>query len=1848
DGDIDFLGRIDHQVKIRGFRIELGEIEAALDGVPGVRECAVLVREDRPGNRRLVAYVVPVPALVPDSRLDGEALRGALQRDLPDYMVPSAFVLLDHLPLTSNGKVDRRALSALAAPEGGRAGDRGYVAPTDPVEELLAGIWAEVLGLDRVGIHDPFFALGGHSLLATRVVSRIRDTLGTEVPLRRLFEASTVAELAQVLRLAQSPQDARAPLARVPRDGAELLTSFAQQRLWFFDQLEPGSPAYNVPFAVRLTGEVEPALLARLFSEVVRRHEVLRTTFASRDGQPVQVIAPERPVPLPLVDLSHLPEREERALALASEEALRPFDLRQGPLLRLVLLRLEEREHLLLVTMHHIVSDGWSIGVLLREVAALHEGAPLPELPVQYADFAVWQRSWLQGAVLQQQLDHWRQRLAGAPRLLELPTDRPRPAVQTFRGASLPVVLAPSLSQAVAALCRREGVTHFMALLAAWSLLLGRHAGQDDVVVGSPVAGRSRREIEDLIGFFVNTLVLRTDLSGAPGFGQLLRRVRETALDAFAHQDVPFERLVEELVQERDLAISPLFQILFTLQNAPTGALRLPGLSLTLLDRETGVAQFDLSLTLTETPAGIVGGLEHNTDLFDCSTAVRLLTRFAALLEAAVADPDRSIGDLPLLLPAEQRQLTVWNDTAGLFPADLCVHELISSRTPDAVAVSFEGERLLYGELEEKAGRLARFLAQLGVGSDVLVGLCVERSPALLVGLLGVLKAGGAYVPLDPTHPRERLGTILEDAGISVLVTERALLDVLPPHGARVVLLDELTLNVGAGLAPAREGVNPAPASPTPSLVVHPENLAYVIYTSGSTGRPKGVGVRHRGVVNYLSTMAVRPGLTAGDVMMAVTTLSFDIAVTELLLPLTVGARIELVSRETAGDPALLAAALETATCMQATPATWTMLVESGWQPKPGLKALCGGEALPRALADKLLSKVDELWNVYGPTETTVWSACHRLTPGEGQVPLGLPLGNTTLHLLGRWGELVPVNAAGELLIGGEGLARGYHGRPDLTAERFVPGAGGSRLYRTGDLARRLPDGTLEYLGRIDFQVKVRGFRIELGEVEAVLGSHPEVRESVVVARDGRLVAYVVARGEAQDLREHLRDRLPEYMVPSAFVFLEAFPLTPSGKVDRKALPAPEISRGSDGEYAAPSNPTEELLAGIWAEVLGLDRVGVRDSFFSLGGHSLLATRVVSRIRETFGVEVPLRRLFEAPTVAGLARVVRQEGATQAPPILRVPRDTPEDGLPLSFAQQRLWVIDQLEPGNPAYNLPYAVRLAGEVDPGLLERTFAAVVRRHEVLRTTFASREGLPAQVVGDRRPELPIVDLSHLPDREERALRLAREEALRPFDLQRGPLLRLTLVRLSGQDHLLLVTMHHIVSDGWSIGVLLREVAAFHEGAPRPELPVQYADFAVWQRSWLQGAVLQEQLDHWRQRLAGAPRLLELPTDRPRPAVQTFRGALRPVVLAPSLSQAVAALCRRAGATPFMALLAAWSLLLGRHAGQDDVVVGSPIAGRNRREVEDLIGFFVNTLVLRTDLSGSPGFGDLLGWVRETALDAFAHQDVPFERLVEELVQERDLAISPLFQVFFTLQNAPSGALRLPGLSLTLLDREGGVAQFDLSLSLIETPAGITGVLEHNTDLFDGSTAERLTARFAALLEAAVADPDRSIGDLPLLLPAEQRQVTVWNDTAEPFPADLCVHELISSRMPDAVAVSFEGERLLYGELEERAGRLARSLAQLGVGPDVLVGLCVERSPALLVSLLGVLKAGGAYVPLDPTHPKERLGTILEDAGISVLVTERALLDVLPPHGARVVLLEEALTPDPSPNRPPAPPGE
>ncbi|NPC83010.1 non-ribosomal peptide synthase/polyketide synthase, partial [Pyxidicoccus fallax] len=1855
DGTLEYLGRIDFQVKLRGQRIELGEIEAALKQQPGVRDATVLVREDVPGNQRLVGYVVPTSG----HPLDPAALRSGLLRHLPEYMVPSAFVFLEVLPLTPNGKLDRKALPPPDAsnPSG------GFQAPRLPTEQQLANIMAALLRVERVGVDDSFFALGGHSLLATQLVSRIRATFGVELPLRAVFESPTLSGLSQRISALQGGGAAGHPaplLQSTPRSQA-LPLSFAQQRLWFIDQLDPGSVAYNLPAAVRLSGTLDVSALERALQALVARHESLRTTFATQDGEAVQRIHEASASPLPRVDLSTLPpeQREAEARRTFSEDARRPFDLARGPLLRTTLLRLEETEHVLLLTMHHIISDGWSTGVLVRELGAFYQAevsgtpASLPALPVQYAGYAAWQRDWLRGEVLDTQLGYWKRQLAGAPSLLELPTDRPRPATQNFRGANVPVVLSRQLSDELLAASQKHGVTPFMLLLAGFQALLHRYSGQDDIVVGSPIAGRTRAETEGLIGFFVNTLVLRARIAPRASFLSLLQQVRETTLGAYERQEVPFEKLVEELKPERSLSYTPLFQVMFTLQNTPTGTLELPGLRVRSVEPEDVPAKFDLNLTLAETPDGFMGVLQYATDLFDAPTVARMVEHLRTLLRSAVARPELPVASLPLMDEAEQHRLLVeWNDTAVTFSEGGCVHERISAqaaRTPDAVAAVSDSGSLTYAQLEARSDLLASHLRQLGVRPGTLVALCMERSLELPVALLAILKAGGAYVPLDPAYPRERLAFMLQDTAAPVLLTQQHLRGLLP-DGPIVVCLD-----AGGNVMGGAEASGP-------SVQVSPHSAAYVIYTSGSTGQPKGTVISHRALANHMAWLVSTFSLSSSDRVLLKTPLSFDASVWECWAPLLVGAPLVLAPPEAHRDPAALLACVvrQRVTVLQVVPSMLRFMLEEGYLRRAThLRWLfCGGEALASELGPRLRAVLPEvrLVNLYGPTEVTIDSTFAEASGPESglTVPIGRPVANTRAYVLDARMQPVPTGVPGELYLGGVQLAHGYLNRPHLTAERFVPdalsGEAGARLYRTGDKVRWLDDGTLEYLGRIDFQVKLRGQRIELGEIEAALKQQPGVRDATVLVREDvpgnqRLVGYVVpvAEGsrETEALRSGLLRHLPEYMVPSTFVFLEALPLTPNGKLDRKALPPPEA--GGDS-FVAPSTPVQRQLASLWSDLLHAERVGIHDSFFSLGGHSLLATQLVSRVRTAFGVELPLRAVFESPTLSGLSQrisALQGGGAAghQAPPLLPAPRTGP---LPLSFAQQRLWFIDQLDPGSVAYNLPAAVRLSGTLDVSALERALQALIARHESLRTTFATQDGEAVQRIHEPASSpLPQVDLSTLPpeQREAEARRTFSEDSRRPFDLVRGPLLRTTLLRLEETEHVLLLTMHHIISDGWSTGVLVHELAAFYQaevsGTPAslPALPVQYADYAAWQRGWLRGEVLDAQLGYWKRQLSGAPPLLELPTDRPRPATQTFRGANVPVVLSHDLSEAVLAMCQRHGVTPFMLLLTAFQALLHRYSGQDDIVVGSPIAGRTRAETEGLIGFFVNTLVLRARVTPRASFLSLLQQVRETTLGAYEHQEVPFEKLVEELKPERSLSYSPLFQVMFALQNTPRGALEMRGLSLRSLAPEDSPAKFDLDLGLAQTPEGFAGVLQYSTALFDAATATRMVEHLLTLLRAALAHPEQPLASLPLMDEAEQRRLLgEWNATVAPFPADASVHDLFSaqaSRTPEALAAVSDSGSLTYAELETRSGLLASHLRQLGVRPGTLVALCMERSLELPVALLAILKAGGAYVPLDPAYPRERLAFMLQDTAAPILLTQQHLRGLLP-EGPAVVCLD------------------
>ncbi|WP_345144775.1 amino acid adenylation domain-containing protein, partial [Dactylosporangium darangshiense] len=1805
DGRIAFLGRADDQVKVRGHRIEPAEIQAALLAHPAVA-AAIVVADGQAAQRRLVAYLVPADA---DAGIPAVAeLRAFLSARLPEPMIPAVYVEMAAIPLTPNGKLDRAALPGAdsARPDLADA----YVAPQGPAQQALAEIWAAVLGADRIGIHDNFFELGGHSLLATQVVSRVRAAFEVEVPVAALFDTPTVAGLAAAIDAA-APGVVAPPIVPVGRDGL-LPLSFAQQRLWFLAQLEPGSVEYNTPVSMHFSGVLDVDALAGALGALVGRHEVLRTRLvAGEDGVPYQVIDPA-PVrfDLPVVDFSGESDPVVAARAWLLVDGRVPFDLAVGPLFRATLLRVSADEHVVALAKHHVVSDEWSAAVLRRELEVLYAGGELPALPVQYADFAVWQRQWLSGAVLEAELGFWREALTGAP-VLELPTDRPRPAVRSVDGAVLEFAVPAEVMAGLRRVARDAGASMFMTLLGAFSVLLGRYSGQDDVVVGTPIANRNRAEIEGLIGFFVNTLVLRTDLSGDPTFGELLGRVRERTLAAYAHQDVPFEHLVDALDVHRDRSRSPLFQVLF---NYVTGEDGQPAPD----EARAVAALYDLTLVVAESADGLAGAVEFATALFDEATMHRLIGHLQLVLAAVAAAPDAALSGLALMSPPEfaTPAPVTWDGISG-------VHELIAGwaeSDPSAVAVQAGEVSLTYGELWDRAGRLAGWLRSAGVGAESVVGVAVERGVDLVVAVLGVWRAGGAYLALDPGYPADRLAFMVADAGVGVLVGHRSVAAEL------------------AGLVPAvcwlDEPIQAVPVGPVPVVA---GQAACVIYTSGSTGVAKAVVVPHAVLLGVLGGwMRAHFGDAERLRWLSVASASFDVFTGDVVRALGSGGTLVLgaVGLQLSVGEWCAVLAGQRVEAMEVAPRYADALVahlEDTGTVLDGLRLLVVTTDVWRLEAAARARQVLDarVLTAYGVTEAGIDSTFAELGGGVGPAPVGGALPGTRLYVLDAFLRPVPIGVPGELFIGGSGVTRGYLGRAELTASRFVADPfGGGRLYRSGDVVRWRADGTLEFLGRNDAQVKVRGYRIEPGEVEHVLRAHPEVRDAVVVADAGgeRLVAYVVP-GVVEGLRGWLRERLPEFMVPSVFVELAGLPLTPNGKVDRAGLGGARVAL--TGGFVAPVGPVQEVLAGIWAELLGVERVGAADDFFDLGGHSLLATQVVSRVRVVFGVEVPVAALFDAPTVAGLAAVV--DGAAPgevAPAIVPVDRDGP---LPLSFAQQRLWFLNQLEPDSPEYNTPTAIHLDGEVDVPALATALGGLVARHEVLRTRLvAGEDGVPYQVI-DPAPErfdLPVVDLTGEPDPVAAAQAWLDADAVVPFDLATGPLFRVALVRVMPEQHVLSLAMHHVVSDEWSAGILQRELEALYAGAELPALPVQYADFAVWQRRWLTGEVLDRQLRFWRERLDGLP-VLELPTDRPRPPLHSSEGAALEFTVPADVANGLRAVAQGAGASMFMTMQSALAVLLGRYSGQDDIVVGAPIANRNRAEIEGLIGFFVNTLVLRTDLSGDPTFAELLGRVRASTLDAYAHQDLPFEQLVDALDVDRDRSRTPLFQVLFNYLT--DGGEADPQ---ELLVPRVVPAKFDLSVVLAPSGSGFVGSVKYSTVLFDAERMVRLVGHFVELLSAVAAAPDRPLSLVAVLTGAERRQLERWNDTAAAVPAAGGVHELIGERVaadPHAVAVRCGDVVLTYGELWQRSELLASQLRRLGVASDSVVGLCVGRGVEFVVAVLAVWRAGGAYLPLDPNYPVERLAFMVADGGASVVLGQRPVAAELAAAGVAVTWLED-----------------
>ncbi|WP_034484982.1 non-ribosomal peptide synthetase [Actinomadura oligospora] len=1828
DGRLVFAGRADDQVKIRGFRVEPGEVEAVLAAHDAVTQVAVIVREDRPGDKRLVAYL-PSGGDGPDGPdgPDAEELRRFAAERLPAHLVPAAFVVLGELPVTANGKLDRAALPAPDIAVTASARD-----PRTAVEEIVCGLFAEVLGLERVGPDDGFFDLGGDSLQAMRLVARVRAVLDAEITIRGLFAAPTPAGVAGQARENGAGRPAPAPRERPERTPL----SFAQTRMWFLNRLEGAGPLYNVPLALRLRGELDVPALEAALGDVADRHETLRTVFPDVDGVPYQrVLTGDAGRPKLIV----LRTAEEEVAARVADTTGRGFDVAAEPPWRAELLEISPVERMLVMVVHHIAADGWSMGALARDLstayAARRDGrAPEWEpLPVQYADYALWQREVFGGeddpdSLISAQLDHWLTALAGLPSELALPYDRPRPAVPSHRGGRVAFEIDAAAHARLLDVARRGRATLFMVVQSALAVLLSRLGAGDDIPVGTAVAGRGDAALDPLVGFFINTLVLRADVAGDPAFLDLLGRVRDADLAAYAHQDLPFERLVERLAPERSLARHPLFQISLGVQDMPAVGWDFAGVETERAPGGTGAVKFDLSFSLTARRGG-TGGLDgmlvYAGDLFDEATARRLVDRLVRVLGQVADDPAVRVSGVDVFEPGERRRvLRAWNDTDRALPA-ASPASLIAAHartTPHAPAVTCGDIAWSHSELDAAASRVAARLAAAGVRRGDRVGVRMERSAELVAALLGIWKAGAAYVPVDPAWPAARRTAVLERTGVRTVITEET----------------------------AGAWIRSEPSEAFADVEVSGDDLAYVMFTSGSTGEPKGVAVTHANVAALVSDPWWR--LDAGARVLAHAPFAFDASVFEVWAPLAQGAGVAVAPPGDLGAAEIRdLIARHGLTHVHVTAGMFRVLADED----PGCFAslrevLTGGDVVPPGAVARVRDACPgaDVRHLYGPTEITLCATGHVAAPEDGSVlPIGRPLANTRVYVLDEFLRPVPPGVTGELYIAGTGVARGYLDAPARTAERFVacPHAPG-RMYRTGDLARWTGDGVLLFAGREDDQVKIRGFRVEPGEVEAVLAEHDAVAQVAVVARedrpgDRRLVAYLVPAGDGalrdHALRDHVAGRLPEHMVPAAFVEIDAIPVTANGKLDRAALPVPEFADA--GTARAPRTAVEEILCGLFAEILGLEQVGADAGFFDLGGDSLQAMRLVARIHSVLDAELGVAEVFEAPTPAGLAALVRsgQAGATDVPAL--APRERP-DRTPLSFAQARMWFLNRLEDAGAAYNVPLALRLDGELDVTALETALADVADRHEVLRTVYPDVDGVPYQHVLHGAAGRPAIETGEASE-DEIGARVGAFLS-RGFDVAVETPWRVLLLRVSPTSHVLAMVVHHIAADGWSMGALARDLSAAYAarregGAPAWEpLPVQYADFALWQREALgeeddPASLISARLDHWRAALTGLPEELPLPTDRPRPAVASHRGGRSGFGVPAETHTRLVEIARENRTTLFMVVQAALAALLSRMGAGTDIPIGTAVAGRTDAALDRLAGFFVNTLVLRTDVGGDPTFGELLERVRETDLAAYAHQDVPFERLVDDLAPARSLARHPLFQVSLAVQDMPQGSWSLPGLEARPGRPGGGEepsARVDLSFTLAERrlkdggTAGMLGTVDYAAELFDRETADALGERLVRVLTQIAADPGLRVGDLDLLGADDRRLTSEWNDTAETVPVATlpALFEARVAATPDAPAVAAgDGERT-YAELGREADRIARLLIGRGVGPEKIVALAVPRSPLMVAAVLGIAKAGAAYLPIDLAYPAERVAHMLRDAAPAAVLGLTGTLAALP----------------------------
>ncbi|WP_339801540.1 amino acid adenylation domain-containing protein [Paenibacillus sp. FSL R5-0744] len=1798
DGNIEFLGRMDHQVKIRGYRIEPGEIENQLLKHPKVREAVVIAQLESDGqSQALCAYVVG------DSGLKSSILREYLSQELPEYMIPSYFIALEELPLTPNGKVDRKALPK---PEAGMASGRAYEAPSNEIESQMAEIWQGVLGREKVGLNDHFFELGGHSLKATALASAIHKQFDVEIPLKQIFKTPTMRELAAYT--AEADRRKYRPIERIAEREWYPVSS-AQKRLLILQQLEGGDASYNMPSVFLLEGDLDVACLEQALVKMTERHEALRTSFEWINGEPVQRIHPRVEIKLGYSQASF----EEGAELTKS--FVRPFDLSKAPLMRAELIQISEEKHLFMLDMHHVVSDGVSMGIFMDELSQMYDGKELGQPRIQYKDYSEWQQARFQSEEMEKQKAYWLEHLGGELPILDLPTDYSRPSVQSFEGNHIFFEADPNLSDGLKNIARETGSTLYMVLLAAYQVLLSRYSGQEDIIVGTPTAGRLHADTEDVLGLFVNTLAVRGCPEGQKTVKSFIEEVKKATLGAYEHQEYPFEELVNQLNIPRDLSRNPLFSTLFVLQNIKQTQLKLGEVQAEPYHMEYQISKFDMSIEAVEQEGRIRFGLEYATRLFREETVGRIAENYIQVLKEFAWNSEKQLGEIKVLTKEEKQLLESFNATGTIYAEEKTIQQLFEEqveRTPEAIAVVSEKEQVSYRELNLRANRLAHVLRVQGVKRDEIIGLMVERTPEMVVGILGILKSGAAYVPLDPAYPEERITYMLADSGAHILLTQDSLEE----------QVTSLKKNYAGSILDIEQAEAMSDTDENPEPINKSEDLAYVIYTSGSTGKPKGVMLEHRGLINAQLLWENSFGIVPEDRIVQFASSSFDASVWEIFMALFAGAKLYIPSKETILDSQRFVDYIgKNKLTVLTLPPTYLSTIESK-QLKGVRLLITAGSAIHPELAERYMQEMNYV-NAYGPSEATI---CVTVWIPETKkiensvVPIGKPISNAEVYITDENGELQPIGVAGELCIGGAGVARGYLNQPELTAEKFVenPYRPGERMYRTGDVARWLPDGNIEFLGRIDHQVKIRGYRIEPGEIENQLLKHPKVREAVVIAQlesDGQsqaLCAYVVGDSglKSSMLREYLSQELPEYMIPSYFVALEELPLTPNGKVDRKALPKPEVGMASGRAYEAPSNEIESQMAEIWQGVLGREKVGLNDHFFELGGHSLKATALASAIHKQFDVEIPLKQIFKTPTMRELAAYTAEADRRKYRPIERIAE---REWYPVSSAQKRLLILQQLEGGDASYNMPSVFLLEGDLDVACLEQALVKMTERHEALRTSFEWINGEPVQRI---HPRVEI-KLGYSQASFEEGAELTKS-FVRPFDLSKAPLMRAELIQISEEKHLFMLDMHHVVSDGVSMGIFMDELSQMYDGKELGQPRIQYKDYSEWQQARFQSEEMEKQKAYWLEHLGGELPILDLPTDYSRPSVQSFEGNHIFFEADPNLSDGLKNIARETGSTLYMVLLAAYQVLLSRYSGQEDIIVGTPTAGRLHADTEDVLGLFVNTLAVRGCPEGQKTVKSFIEEVKKATLGAYEHQEYPFEELVNQLNIPRDLSRNPLFSTLFVLQNIKQTQLKLGEVQAEPYHMEYQISKFDMSIEAVEQEGRIRFGLEYATRLFREETVGRIAENYIQVLKEFAWNSEKQLGEIKVLTKEEKQLLESFNATGTIYAEEKTIQQLFEEqveRTPEAIAVVSEKEQVSYRELNLRANRLAHVLRARGVKRDEIIGLMVERTPEMIVGILGILKSGAAYVPLDPAYPEERITYMLADSGAHILLTQDSL---------------------------------